>query len=669
MNNVIKEFFDGFASLFIGLKVTFINFLRKPITLQYPWERWQVPERSRGILRMWDYFDGKSTDSRSTTYPGTRWAPCILGCPAATDARGYVTFAGEGKFKEGLALLKRTYPFVGTLGRVCPAPCESLCSRGYTSADPIAIRKIKGFYDRYEQSLPPGERFDYKKEMLPQNNIKVAVIGAGPSGVQAAFELATWGFDVTIYERTDVVGGYVMLTIPDYRLAKDVLAREVQSVLDMGVKLKLNTEIGKDITIDGLMKEYKAVVIAAGATKPIKLGIPGEETEGAYEGEPFLESVFRKKPYPIGKKVLVIGGGSTATDAARTALRMGAKASILYRRTRMEMPASPAEVHDAVEEGVELEFLLSPLEVIIEKGKVKGLKVQKNKLGPRDKSGRRSPVPIPGSEYVIECDQIITALGRGFSLDWVPQTVKRQRNGAIDVDRKTGETSMPGLYASGDSVKVSTIIEAIAGAKRACHGIAGKFGIKPPVKDLYPTNGFMPQEDKTVPDGMDRTIPFPNPLKDPATEPWKGLPRNKQFQEDPEQVPMPMQDPQKRIKNWNEVEHGFTAEMAQKEGKRCLSCMSEFCISCGLCVDACPSSIIYLKTSKSKENYAYADTYSIDLTRCVFCGLCTEACPTKSLVMSGDYEFAAYKKEESFMPMERLNIKKRVKEKFPTLHK
>lgn len=671
-----QSFTKNFASLLTGMKVTLENFVKKPVTLEYPYVKKEasqrstfqeeghtyLPERARGVLRMVDFFDAQTTQSKTDHYPGTKFAPCIEGCPAHTDARGYVSLAGEGKFKEGLWTLKRTYPFLGTLGRVCPAPCEDLCTRGIAGPEPIAIRRIKRFYDDFEQELAPPERYYYSKEMKPLIGKKAAVIGAGPAGLQVALELVLEGFTATVYERKYIPMGYVGLTIPRNRLADEVWQREVAAILETGrVEIVYNTTIGTDITIEQLRKDNDVVVVAAGATKPIKLGIPGEDAENVAEGEPWLEAVKLGKEHINGKRVIVVGGGSTSTDCARTALRLGSEQAIItYRRTRAEMPASPLEVEDALEEGVVIEFLVTPLEIVKEGNRGVGLKCIRNKLGERDKSGRRAPVPIEGSEFVIPGDLFMTSLGRNGALGWLGDDFKKQRNGLLEVDGKTNETSVPGVYACGDSVRVSTIIAAIADAKKTAHAIFKKLGIDNTLKDLYATGGWVPNIDGTIPNESQRKkVSTPAPGNFVEENPWKGLPFDKPFTTHLWKTQMQMQDPATRLKNWDECEFGFTTEQVLQEGQRCLSCESEMCIACGICVDICPDSVIFLKSesvSETQPDVKFASLYSIDMNLCCYCGLCTEACPTKSIVMTGDYEFSVYNKGNNLITMDRLKI-------------
>ncbi|HEY4000975.1 MAG TPA: FAD-dependent oxidoreductase, partial [Candidatus Xenobia bacterium] len=377
MKNVLNELLDGAKSMVAGLGITADNFKSEPVTRHYPLDKPKLPAGSRGVLRMVEFFEEDTTLNKTDYYPGSKHAPCIRGCPANTDARGYVSCASEGKFTEGYQTLKMTYPFSGTLGRVCPAPCEDICTRGVAGPEPISIRRLKRFYDDFEQLLPVDQRVHYQDRMKPLNGRKAAIVGSGPAGLQVAFELALEGWEVTVFERCPIPMGYVSLTIPRFRLENIVWEREVQSLTDTGrITVQYGVSIGKDRSFEDLRKEFETVVIAAGATKPLRLGIPGEDGDGVYTGEPWLEDMkFGKFMDVKGKNVVIVGGGSTSTDCGRTALRLGAKAIITYRRTRAEMPASHLEVEDAIEEGVDIQFLVSPLAVARDdNGKVTGLK-------------------------------------------------------------------------------------------------------------------------------------------------------------------------------------------------------------------------------------------------------------------------------------------------------
>ena len=306
---------DNMKAILGGMNVTWQNFKEQPITVNYPLVRDEnIPANSRGMLRMVDFHSDDSIKNKSDWYRGTRWAPCTTGCPAHTDARRYVTLAGEAKWRDGLELLRRTYPFVATLGRVCPAPCEKSCSRGFTGPEPIAIRKLKRTYSDWEETLPIEDQFSYEEYCCSQPLIgkKVAIIGGGPAGYQTAMLLRAWGFECTIFEARDVPGGFLTLGIPKYRLPRKVVAREMERIHSLdGIHLVLSTEIGTDIEFDKIREDFDEVVIACGAWKPYHLGLDNEEKPWVYYGEDFLEEQLRGRLTETPEQVVVVGGGNT----------------------------------------------------------------------------------------------------------------------------------------------------------------------------------------------------------------------------------------------------------------------------------------------------------------------------------------------------------------------
>lgn len=667
---------DNMKAILSGMSVTWKNFKEEPITINYPLVKDSgIPANSRGMLRMVDFHSEESIKNKSEWYRGTRWAPCTTGCPAHTDARRYVTLAGEANWREGLELLRRTYPFVATLGRVCPAPCEKSCSRGFTGPEPIAIRKLKRTYSDWEETLPVEDQFSYEEYCCsqPLNGKKVAVVGGGPAGYQCAMLLRAWGFECTIFEARDVPGGFLTLGIPKYRLPRKVVAREMERIHSLdGIKLVLSTEIGVDIEFSRVREEHDEVVICCGAWKPYRLGLENEEKPWVYYGEDFLEEQLRGRLTETPAKVVVVGGGNTGFDCARTARRLGSEVTMIYRRTKREMPSEEEEIEDGEEEGVHLEWLTSPNRIVIEDGKLVGLEVIKNRLGEKDRSGRRRPVPIEGSETVLECQMVITALGRMVDIPWLPQEIKINRNGTIRVDEK-GETTMKGVWAAGDVCEVATIIAAIGMADRACISIAEKHGVLPgrlPFLYNYEKKdgnylAITPLEDGRVP-GLDHppvarrrglgTVPDPPVVEFEDPNPWKRQAKQKPFRQMNLQVPMPKMPGEVRIKTFDELDLGFTLEMAQQEGRRCYGCSAEMCVGCGVCVDACPDSCIHLESPPNDEGWEYPAIYSIDLARCCYCGLCTEACPTDSLVFTSNYEMSLQEKQNSFLTKNRMNL-------------
>ena len=311
-------------------------------------------------------------------------SPCKYACPANLDAHGYVTLVGQGRHEEALAVIRRTTPFAGVLGRVCLHPCETNCSRQYVESA-ISIAALKRFAADAEIQQGITPKIEVKGDLKDK---KVAIIGSGPAGLNCAYQLAIMGYSVTIFEALPEPGGMLKVGIPDYRLDKKILAREIQIIKDMGVEIKCNTPISKDLTLSDLREQgYKAFFLGIGAHKDMKLGIQGEDSPAVISSVEFLRKLNLGQPVALGKKVFVVGGGNVAMDAARSAVRLGSDVTILYRRTEAELPANPWEVEHAMDEGVKFEFLTAPVE-LVQDGKNALVKCEKNRLGERDEIGR-----------------------------------------------------------------------------------------------------------------------------------------------------------------------------------------------------------------------------------------------------------------------------------------
>ncbi len=485
--------------------------------------------------------------------------PCVRTCPAHVNVQGYVALTSKGKYKEGLELIKENLPLPGVLGRICPHPCESKCNRALID-EPVAIANLKRFLaDQVKDELLPQVKAEEKEE-------RVAIVGSGPSGLTAAYQLVKEGYGVTVFEALPVVGGMLYVGIPEYRLPKRVLGDEIEAVKDLGIEIKTNTPIGKDLTLDDLFAQgYKAVFIAVGAHKSLELGIPGEHADGVVHGVAFLREMNLGKEMRLGRKVAIIGGGNVAIDAARSALRLGAqKVLILYRRSRVEMPASDEEIEAALAEGVEIQYLFAPTEVLVDDGRVVGMTCVRMELGAPDASGRRRPLPIPGSEFDIEVDMVIPAIGQAPDVSFLEGSgIALSTRGLIDVDPITLATSRPGVFAGGDAQTGPGIaIEAVAAGNRAAVSITRH------LKGEDLRHGREMEEEAKPPDlsGL--------PL---------GEPRKPRMQ-------MPAIDLEKRRSSFDEVALGFTEEMALQEAKRCLNC--GICSECLQCVAACKAEAI-----------------------------------------------------------------------------
>jgi NADPH-dependent glutamate synthase beta subunit-like oxidoreductase/NAD-dependent dihydropyrimidine dehydrogenase PreA subunit len=400
---------------------------------------------------------------------------CQRTCPVNLDIRTYVGLIADGRPLDSLATIRDRLPLPGSIGRVCPHPCESACNRQYLD-EPISICFLKRYVADVEitEDIEPVYKTPEKKF-----SEKIAIIGAGPAGLTCAHDLARLGYkNITIFEALPVPGGYLWVGIPEYRLPKKVLQREVDFIVNMGVDIQYNKRIGRDISFDDLQKDHDAIFIGAGCHRGLKLRVPGEEE---YEGKGIVDCVTFLREQALGNpveakgKLIVIGGGNAAIDSARVGWRMGFdEVYILYRRTKKEMPANPWEIDAAEHEGVILQYLAAPVEILGKNGRVIGMRCIKMELGTPDASGRRRPVPIEGSEYVIDAETIVPAISQGTDLDFLGEghDFGLTRWNTFEIDEGTGSTNIPGVFAGGDVVSGPDIaIRAVAGGKRAALGI------------------------------------------------------------------------------------------------------------------------------------------------------------------------------------------------------
>ncbi len=475
-------------------------------------------------------------------------APCKVACPAGVNAQGYLALVAAGKFFEAYDLIREQCPLPAVCGRICNHPCQGQCNRKDID-EAVAVRDIKRFAADYVHE----HRAEYPPvppKPVKLRDEKIAIIGGGPAGLTAAHDLTALGYSVTLFEARPFLGGMLRLGVPAYRLPRDVLDREIEQLITERVEVKLNHKLGRDISIDSLKKDgYQAIFVSTGAHKSLKMELKGGEAEGVMYGLDFLCQSNLGENVAIGKRVLVIGGGNVAMDAARAALRLGAEdVTIVYRRGRAEMPALPEEIEQAEEEGIRFEFLTNPVKVQSSKKKVTGLECQRMKLGKPDASGRRRPEPVEGSEFVIDAESVILAIGQAADLEGVPL-----KDGKIATDDWL-RTDIPGVFAGGDVVLgPATLVDAMAQGHKASQAIdASLRGQQVPAKT--------------------------NKITELAASPRSNV------------VPMPrvamrhLSDTARKS-TFGEVEMGYTEAEAIAEASRCLAC--GLCSECGACIKVC----------------------------------------------------------------------------------
>ena len=394
-------------------------------------------------------------------------APCTMTCPAHINVQGYIQLIKMGKYTEAVKLIMERAPIPGTLGRICPHPCEEKCRRQEVD-EPMAISGLKRFAaDQVDVATINPPLVEAKKE-------KIAIIGSGPAGLTCAYHLALQGYRPTIFEALPEPGGMLRVGIPQYRLPREVLKKEIDNILRLGVELKLNMALGKDFTLDDLFDQgYKAVFLGIGCHQGRALGIPGEDLEGVMQGVEFLRRHNLDQEIKVGKRVAVIGGGNVALDAAGAARRYGATVTIVYRRSREEMPAHAWEIDQGLCEGIKILYQVAPLEVRADNGKVETLLCQQMDLAEPDDSGRRRPIPIAGAEFELPVDLVVAAIGQEAGAQVLKdQGISCTRLGTIEVDEVTYMTSRPGVFAAGDASTGPWIaIEAVGGGIEAAESI------------------------------------------------------------------------------------------------------------------------------------------------------------------------------------------------------
>jgi len=512
--------------------------------------------------------------------------PCIGTCPSGVDIRGWlITIAqaeaygrtNEQAFEIAWQKITERNPFPAVCGRVCPHPCEDACNRKEKEGG-VAINALERFIGDF--GIEKGLKLSRLGQ--EQRSEKVAVIGAGPAGLSCAYQLARRGYPVTVFEAFGKPGGMLRYGIPAYRQPRAVLDAEIQRILDLGVELKCGCVVGKDISLEQLRQEYRAVFTGIGAHKGLKLGVPGEDAPNVFTGTELLNKVNSGEPVALGNKVIVIGGGDTAIDAARVSKRLGAEVTILYRRTRAEMPAIKPEIEGALEEGVVIEFLAAPVEVLRENGLAIGLRSIRMELGEPDKSGRPRPVPKPGTEFDVPATAIIAAISQ--EPDFGPLPALHEGKDWIKADR-WGATRMGGVFAGGDDVELGLVSIAIA---------QGRFAAEAIDAHLRGVTLEMPQA--------------PPPIKTDKMKLGWYKPADRH-----ERPHLPVA--QRGMDT--EIEQGLSQEDVIAEAKRCMSC--GMCGDCETCWMYC-SNNCFVRLPKGEH-------YKIKMELCNGCKKCAEECP------------------------------------------
>jgi len=494
-------------------------------------------------------------------------APCRMACPADINVQGYVQMVKQGKYEEALKIIMEDLPLPGVIGRICPHGCEDACRRSEVD-EPVAIRTLKRLAaDHFDPR-------DIKIPCLPERKEKVAVIGSGPAGLSAAYQLARKGIKSVIFEELPKAGGMLRVGIPDHRLPPEILDREIEVITNLGVEIKTGVALDENMTVDTLFEQgFKAVFLAVGTHKGYTLGLSGENADGVRQGVDFLRELNLTGSVKVGKKVVVVGGGNVAIDVSRAAIRLGAEeVTILYRRTRAEMPAWEEEIHAAEEEGVRITFLATPEEVLTQEGRITGIRCIRMELGEPDDSGRRRPVPVQGSQYDIQVDQLIPAIGQTAFSELAETTgLEFSKWGKLNVDPVTYATDRKGVFAGGDvQTGPDVAIRAIAAGKETAESIVRYI------------------------DGHDmaagrKPVTMENPVYRPIPQEVASASRPKMMEETLE----------KRMASFNEAELGFNEEDGKKEADRCLNC--GYCCECYQCVEACGADAVTIETHAEKS--------------------------------------------------------------------
>jgi len=550
---------------------------------------------------------------------GYKNIPCQRTCPLHVDISSFMYLAARGRFDEANEVIRINNPFPSICGRICPHNCEMGCTRGHLD-EPVTICKTERAVADYGHPKKATKISSYRRG-------KIAIIGSGPSGLTAALDLTRSGYGVTVFEKAPVAGGTIRLGVAPFRLPNDIVDKEVQYIINMGINIRTNTQIGKYISFEKLRKDYGAIFIAAGAYSGGQLHLHDHDMKGIINGATFMTRVNTEIKVEIfGHKVVVIGGGYTAIDAARTAIRLGAKkVSVVFARPRKDMTNSEEELIATEEEGVRFHLLSMPIKIISDlKNKVTGLECLKVEMKEKDELSRKVATPVIGSEFIIEADTIINALNTRPDVTFLPESLgfKFSRTGLLEVNPKTMATNVPGVFIGGDYLTgTRDVVNSIADGHKAALSI-----------DTYLTEG------KEKPS---------KPLEVKLYE--TALPEMQRNYEIIPRAEMPIQNSQNRVSNFYEVEIGLSEDNAMREAQRCLQCNNiwvldeESCIQCGQCVEACPRDCLSMPelSQEQKDQFFYEGrdlkgdkipSISIAMKKCIRCGICAEVCPGEAII-------------------------------------
>jgi NADPH-dependent glutamate synthase beta subunit-like oxidoreductase len=531
--------------------------------------------------------------------------PCNGACPAGVDIPMFMGLVGEGRYDEAWNVIRQENPFPGVCGRVCFHPCESHCNRAEYD-ETIAINALERFVaDQAPPLKPESPTGEMGKE-------RIAVVGSGPSGLSCAYHLARMGYEVTVFEALPQPGGILRMGIPSYRLPKDVLDKEIADIQAYGVEIKTNARLGGDLSFENL-QEYGAIFIATGVHVSRKLNIPGEDLKGVGSGLDLLRDINLGKAVRIGKKVAVIGGGNTALDAARAVLRLGGTPFILYRRSRDEMPAFDEEISEALEEGIEIRYLTGPRQILGHGGRATQLECIRMELGAEDETGRKRPVPIPDSNFTIEADGVVVAVGEEPDLTILPADIRVEAK-MVTTD-KGARTSRKDVFAGGDLAHLDrTVAHAIGSGKRAAISIdclIRNTGVNSVLGEIRVGEGGTLSMAKYLSDIARRRSHHVVAFDELNLDYFEHAERN-------ERLKLPVLE---RVGDFREVSTGLTEQQALKEAGRCFSC--GVCNGCENCYIFCPDLSVITDEGLPR--------YRINYDYCKGCGICIVECPRNAV--------------------------------------